>query len=63
LRKVFPKRVKRLGLCQEVIIKKRDIDLDKLPILKTWEDDGGRFITMGQVYTRSLDGQPELRDV
>ncbi len=59
LRKVFPKRVKRLGLCQEVIIKKRDIDLDKLPILKTWEDDGGRFITMGQVYTRSLDGSTQ----
>ncbi len=56
---MFPKRVKRLGLCQEVIIKKRDIDLDKLPILKTWEDDGGRFITMGQVYTRSLDGSTQ----
>jgi 4-hydroxy-3-polyprenylbenzoate decarboxylase len=56
LRKVFPKRTKVTGECQEVIICKNDIDLDKLPILKTWEKDGGRFITMGQVYTKSLDG-------
>jgi 4-hydroxy-3-polyprenylbenzoate decarboxylase len=31
--------------------------LDRLPILKTWEEDGGAFITMGQVYTQSLDGE------
>lgn len=30
--------------------------LEELPILKTWEQDAGRFITMGQVYTQSLDG-------
>ncbi|ARJ56030.1 menaquinone biosynthesis decarboxylase [Campylobacter cuniculorum] len=29
--------------------------LDELPILKTWEYDGGKFITMGQVYTQSPD--------
>ncbi|EOH0156123.1 menaquinone biosynthesis decarboxylase [Campylobacter coli] len=29
--------------------------LEELPILKTWEDDAGRFITMGQVYTQNLD--------
>lgn len=26
-------------------------DLDQLPILKTWPDDGGRFITLPQVFT------------
>ncbi|WP_309497705.1 menaquinone biosynthesis decarboxylase [Sulfurovum sp.] len=57
LKNVFPKRLKFKGECQEVIIPKNEVDLDKLPILKTWEEDGGAFITMGQVYTQSLDGQ------
>jgi 4-hydroxy-3-polyprenylbenzoate decarboxylase len=56
LKNVFPKRLKFRGECQEVVIPKDQVDLDTLPILKTWEEDGGRFITMGQVYTRSLDG-------
>ena len=56
LKNVFPKRLKAKGECQEIIIEKKDVDLDKLPILKTWEEDGGAFITMGQVYTQSLDG-------
>jgi len=56
LKNVFPKRLKSRGACQEVIIPKEQVDLDTLPILKTWEEDGGRFITMGQVYTQSLDG-------
>ncbi|EOD3646938.1 menaquinone biosynthesis decarboxylase [Campylobacter coli] len=29
--------------------------LEELPILKTWEEDAGRFITMGQAYTQNLD--------
>jgi len=57
LKNVFPKRLKFKGECQEIVIPKAEVDLDKLPILKTWEEDGGAFITMGQVYTQSLDGQ------
>ncbi len=57
LKNVFPKRLKFKGECQEVIIPKEEVDLDRLPILKTWEEDGGPFITMGQVYTKSLDGE------
>ena len=57
LKNVFPKRLKFKGECQEIIIPKAEVDLDTLPILKTWEEDGGPFITMGQVYTQSLDGQ------
>ena len=57
LKNVFPKRLSFRGECQEVIIPKEEVDLDKLPILKTWEEDGGPFITMGQVYTQSLDGE------
>ncbi|MCF6205778.1 MAG: UbiD family decarboxylase, partial [Sulfurovum sp.] len=56
LKNVFPKRLSFKGECQEVIIPKTEVDLDRLPILKTWEEDGGPFITMGQVYTQSLDG-------
>ena len=57
LKNVFPKRLKGRGACQEIIIPKAEVDLDSLPILKTWEEDGGAFITMGQVYTQSLDGE------
>ena len=57
LKNVFPKRLNFKGECQEVIIPKEEVDLDRLPILKTWEEDGGAFITMGQVYTQSLDGE------
>ena len=57
LKNVFPKRLAFTGECQEVVIPKEKVDLDTLPILKTWEEDGGPFITMGQVYTQSLDGE------
>ncbi|WP_457596518.1 menaquinone biosynthesis decarboxylase [Hydrogenimonas sp.] len=56
LKNVFPKRQKGRGLCQEVVKMGEEADLDELPILTTWPEDGGPFITMGQVYTRSLDG-------
>lgn len=56
LRHLAPKILKEKGLCQEVVIKGDAIDLEALPILKTWENDGGKFITMGQCYTQSIDG-------
>ncbi len=57
LKSVFPKRNSYKGECQEVIKLGKDAKLSDLPILTTWEQDGGPFITMGQVYTQSLDGQ------
>ncbi len=57
LKNVFPKRVNKKAPSQEVI--KESIDLFDLPILKTWSEDGGAFITMGQVYTQSLDGEKQ----
>ncbi|WP_104749804.1 menaquinone biosynthesis decarboxylase [Helicobacter cynogastricus] len=33
------------------------VNLYDLPILTTWERDAAPFITMGQVYTQSLDGK------
>ena len=57
LKNIFPKRLKGQGECQQIKYLKDDIDLYKLPVLTTWEQDGGPFITMGQVYTQSLDGE------
>ncbi|WP_321778594.1 menaquinone biosynthesis decarboxylase [Sulfurimonas sp.] len=57
LKNIFPKRLKGRGACQDKIYLNEDIDLYKLPVLTTWEQDGGPFITMGQVYTQSLDGE------
>ncbi|MGB3751843.1 MAG: menaquinone biosynthesis decarboxylase [Arcobacteraceae bacterium] len=56
LKSVFPKRLKGKGECQQIIKLGNDAKLSDLPVLTTWEQDGGPFITMGQVYTTSLDG-------
>jgi len=57
LKNVPPKRLKTKGLSQEIIKQGNSAKLSDLPILTTWEQDGGPFITMGQVYTQSLDGK------
>ena len=57
LKNIFPKKLKSGGICQQVKYLDENIDLYKLPVLTTWEQDGGPFITMGQVYTQSLDGE------
>lgn len=56
-----PRRVSR-GPCKEVIHRFDDtnghgklISLNDLPILKCWPQDGGRFITLPNVYTRDPD--------
>ncbi|WP_104697284.1 MULTISPECIES: menaquinone biosynthesis decarboxylase [unclassified Helicobacter] len=57
LRHVFPRKRKWLSSpSQEVVLRGDEVDLYKFPILTTWENDKGPFITMGQVYTQSLDG-------
>ena len=57
LKNIFPKRLKGEGECQQIKYFNDDVDLYKMPVLTTWEQDGGPFITMGQVYTQSLDGE------
>ncbi|CAM2730689.1 3-polyprenyl-4hydroxybenzoate decarboxylase [Campylobacter hyointestinalis] len=57
LRSVFPKRLKTKGASQECEFK--EPNLYDLPILKTWEEDGGAFVTMGQVYTKDLDSNTQ----
>ncbi|MCR8679825.1 MULTISPECIES: menaquinone biosynthesis decarboxylase [Campylobacter] len=53
LKSIFPKRLKGKGVCQEC---QMESNLYKLPVLKTWDYDDGAFITMGQVYTKTLNG-------
>ncbi len=57
LKSVFPKRLKTRGISQECEFK--EPNLYDLPILKTWEEDGGAFITMGQVYTKDLNSNTQ----
>jgi 4-hydroxy-3-polyprenylbenzoate decarboxylase len=57
LKNTIPKKSKGKGECQQVIKLGKDAKLSDLPILTTWEQDGGPFITMGQVYTTSLNGE------
>lgn len=57
LRSVFPKRLKTKGVSQECEFK--EPNLYDLPILKTWEEDGGAFVTMGQVYTKDLNSNTQ----
>ena len=58
LKRVFPKKVKtKHAPCQEVVFKDADVNLYDLPVLTTWPEDGGPFITMGQVYTQSSEGE------
>lgn len=56
LKNVPPKRLKKSGESQAIRYFGENASLDILPILTTWSGDGGPFITMGQVYTQSLDG-------
>jgi 4-hydroxy-3-polyprenylbenzoate decarboxylase len=57
LKNVPPKKLKKRGECQSIVYEGKEASLDRLPILTTWSEDGGAFITMGQVYTQSLDGK------
>ena len=46
----FPKYV-RNAPCQEVV--ETEVNLDKIPILKCWPDDGGAFVTLPLVFTKN----------
>jgi len=57
MKNIFPKRTSAKGECQEVVQLGGDVNLYDIPVLTTWEQDGGPFITMGQIYTQSFDGE------
>ncbi|MEI8279856.1 MAG: menaquinone biosynthesis decarboxylase [Bacteroidota bacterium] len=46
----MPKVINGRGACQEVVMEKPD--LSKLPILKCWPEDGGRFVTLPSIHTK-----------
>ncbi len=49
----FPKIIdRRAAACKEVILKGDAVDLTKLPVLTTWPQDGGPFITLPCVITQ-----------
>lgn len=48
----FPKYADS-GPCQQVVQTGESVNLDEIPILKTWPGDGGRFVTFPLVFTQS----------
>jgi len=46
--------------CQQIVLKGDEVDLGKLPVLTTWPDDGGPFVTLPLVVTNNLKGRPNI---
>jgi 4-hydroxy-3-polyprenylbenzoate decarboxylase len=59
----FPPRKHRGGTppCQEVVWRGADIDLRKIPVMTTWPEDGGPFVTLPMVI--STDPKRGIRNV
>lgn len=53
------KTVKRAPV-QEIVLRGDDVDLSKLPVLTTWPEDGGPFITLPLVVTADPKGKPNV---
>ncbi|HYJ80445.1 MAG TPA: menaquinone biosynthesis decarboxylase [Longimicrobiaceae bacterium] len=51
LAKVPPRPYKGRPPCQEIVLGEGEFDLTRLPVLKTWPQDGGPFITLPMVVT------------
>jgi len=49
----MPKVKRGRGECQQVIMKEPDIT--KLPVLKCWPEDGGRFVTLPIIHTKDIE--------
>ncbi len=45
-------RIVKKAPCQEIVLKGEEVDLDQLPILHCWPEDGGPFITLPVVITK-----------
>jgi 4-hydroxy-3-polyprenylbenzoate decarboxylase len=54
----FPPKKVSSAPCQEVVYTDNRVDLNMLPALKCWPEDGGRYLTLTNVFTRSPDGLP-----
>jgi 4-hydroxy-3-polyprenylbenzoate decarboxylase len=51
LKSAPPKRV-RTAPCQQVVYRDKDVDLNRLPGLQTWPEDGGIFHNFGLTHTK-----------
>ncbi len=47
--------------CQEIVQRDGEVDLDRIPFLTTWPQDGGRYITLPMVIT--IDPTRGIRNV
>lgn len=47
----LPREVSRRGECQQVVMQGDGVDLGRLPVLRCWPHDGGRFVTLPLVHT------------
>lgn len=55
----MPKTVRK-GLCQEIVLQGENAKLSALPVLTTWPEDGGPFLTMGMSHLRYKDGRRNM---
>ncbi len=53
LASLAPKTIKKAP-CQEIILRDKEADLDLLPILKCWPEDGGRYFTFAGIYSQDI---------
>lgn len=56
-----PRMASGTPACQEIVWTGDEIDLDRIPVLTTWPEDGGPFITMTAVVSK--DPQRGIRNV
>lgn len=56
-----PRMASGTPACQEVVWRGDEIDLDRLPVLTTWPEDGGPFLTMTAVVSK--DPERGIRNV
>ena len=54
----FPPKKVSSAPCQEVVLTGDRVDLGMLPALKCWPEDGGRYLTLTNVFTRDPQGLP-----
>src|SRR5918999_2206008 len=47
-----PRKARGAPACQEIIWRGNEVDLDRLPLMKCWPEDGGPYITFPMVITR-----------
>jgi 4-hydroxy-3-polyprenylbenzoate decarboxylase len=61
LAKFPPRQQSGAPACQEIVWRGSDIDLNRLPLMKCWPEDGGAYITVPMVITR--DPKRGIRNV